>query len=61
MREFMEPCPEARECPFCGGLPVWGSGFATILICADCDATGPNVSTEPEAITAWNTRAGEKV
>ncbi|KXV01468.1 Lar family restriction alleviation protein [Acetobacter cerevisiae] len=28
--------------------------------CLNCGARGPARSTEAEAITAWNTRAGEK-
>lgn len=55
---------ELKSCPFCGSddlyIPHPEHVFAWIL-CNACDTEGPVKNTKEEAITAWNTRAGEKV
>lgn len=50
--------PELRECPFCGGdgeFEKLALG-ALVIMCGDCQSTGPDGGTEAEAIAAWNTR-----
>ena len=54
---------ELKSCPFCGGLPIRGNGFAKILVCADCNAMGPTVPSSDmpaDLVAARNTRVGEK-
>ena len=55
---------ELKSCPFCGGLSghvVGRDHLKAWVFCPDCDTEGPAAATHSEAITAWNTRAGEKV
>ena len=61
---------ELKSCPFCGdtrGLKVFGANTDDTLVlssyvsCENCYSEGPIKRTRSEAITAWNTRAGEKV
>lgn len=48
-----------KACPFCGfknyELESFG-GAAYRVLCKACQASGPLVDTEAEAITAWNLR-----
>lgn len=53
--ELLEPCP------FCGSKKIeiqeWDENIHGFWIsCEDCGATGPNGSTEAEAIGRWNRR-----
>ncbi|WP_415498968.1 Lar family restriction alleviation protein [Acetobacter syzygii] len=56
---------ELKSCPFCGeknnlyiGQP-WDGGDYRVL-CTKCRCASGVGITRSEAITAWNTRAGEK-
>lgn len=61
---------ELKSCPFCGsenikvtdnnddGSPLTLNNWTE---CDSCFATGPVKALRSEAITAWNTRSGEKV
>mgnify|MGYP003362451693 CR=1 FL=1 len=50
-----------KSCPFCGDdEPLMRGDDWSYVECDECDASGPECKTEAEAITAWNTRAGEK-
>lgn len=60
---------ELKSCPFCGStnsLKVFGANTDDTLVlssyvsCEGCHSEGPIKKTIPAAITAWNTRAGEK-
>lgn len=48
---------EIVNCPFCGGIATVG-GLVPWVECQSCGASGPQKTTEAEAITAWNTRRG---
>lgn len=52
-----------KPCPFCGYDDTQVSdeqnGFE-FGWCPECGSVGPTHPTQAEAITAWNTRAGEK-
>lgn len=58
---------ELLSCPFCGSKPhphvqnnyrpKNGGGYWCAVWCRSCNLCGPEALTEPEAITAWNTRA----
>ena len=54
---------ELKSCPFCGSgdlhIPHSEHEVAWIL-CNACDTERPVKNTKDEAITAWNTRAGDK-
>lgn len=49
-----------KACPFgCAGKPRYGWGTGTRAIeCLECGASGPNMPTTAEAISAWNRRSG---
>ncbi|KAA8387655.1 restriction alleviation protein, Lar family [Acetobacter sp. DmW_136] len=58
-----------KACPFCGDAhrlvaTVTDEVSALVLnnwvSCENCDAEGPLKKSRIEAITAWNTRAGEE-
>lgn len=55
-----------KPCPFCGSEDVTidyvmtPTGRCINVLCCDCTACGPMVGAEPEAIAAWNQRAGEE-
>lgn len=52
-----------KPCPFCGSDDVdVVSNLYTYVTCHNpsCEAYGPICNTTEQAITAWNTRAGEK-
>ena len=60
---------ELKACPFCISETIkatdnYNDGSPLVLNnwteCTSCYATGPVKTTQAEAITAWNTRAGEK-
>lgn len=60
---------ELKACPFCGDAhklvaTVTDEVSALVLnnwvSCENCNSEGPVKATRSEAITAWNTRAGEK-
>ncbi|NSL93879.1 Lar family restriction alleviation protein [Acetobacter syzygii] len=54
---------ELKSCPFCGCSShiVWeGRKIGHAVQCRQCLALGPQCHSKSEAITAWNTRAGEK-
>ena len=49
-----------KACPFCGGHDFDISvPFYAFVRCLGCGSEGPPLDTKAEAITAWNTRAGE--
>lgn len=50
---------QLRPCPFCGSEKLEHQRF-TFVWCRECEAEGPNVDSEPEAIAAWNRRVEEK-
>ncbi|WP_395495796.1 Lar family restriction alleviation protein [Acetobacter sp. KSO5] len=53
---------ELKACPNCGSRNVHVTGEHWFFcVCDDCDQSSPLEKTFPEAIAAWNTRAGEKV
>ncbi|WP_408744456.1 Lar family restriction alleviation protein [Acetobacter lovaniensis] len=60
---------ELKSCPFCGDthkLDVTDNDPRELLLnnwvtCSNCNSEGPVKPTRSQAITAWNTRAGEKV
>ncbi|MBS1014455.1 Lar family restriction alleviation protein [Acetobacter persici] len=57
---------ELKSCPFCGSNHVTSATTAKRssihrVGCMECFAFGPERKSTSEAITAWNTRAGEKV
>jgi Lar family restriction alleviation protein len=46
-------------CPFCGGTRVFLIDPPDWVECSDCKTEGPyRDSNRPNAVTAWNTRAG---
>ena len=52
---------ELKSCPFCGDKdPMMRGDEWKYIECYECDGSGPARETEQAAITAWNTRAGEK-
>lgn len=59
---------ELKSCPFCGDahkLIATVNDPRELLLnnwvsCENCNSEGPVKATRSEAITAWNTRAGEK-
>lgn len=54
---------ELKSCPFCGSEYIsvpHNADINTWASCLACMADGPLGDTTQEAITAWNTRAGEK-
>ncbi|WP_086650833.1 Lar family restriction alleviation protein [Acetobacter cibinongensis] len=60
---------ELKACPFCGDahkLVATDTDEVSALVlnnwvsCENCYAEGPVRAKRSEAITAWNTRAGEK-
>ena len=53
---------ELRECPFCGGMPVYSSGMGEYwVLCSDCKASGKLYSSVETAADMWNTRHGEEM
>ncbi len=48
---------EVKLCPFCNG-PATVGGMIPWVECQSCGASGPQKTTEAEAITAWNNRHG---
>ena len=48
---------EIVKCPFCGGVATVG-GLVPWVECQSCGASGPQKTTDEEAIAAWNTRHG---
>ncbi len=53
---------ELKSCPFCGGSDLENlKPFYALVRCLICGSEGSLQDTKAEAITAWNTRAGEKV
>ncbi|WP_415421474.1 Lar family restriction alleviation protein [Acetobacter fabarum] len=55
---------ELKSCPFCGSDDVRiTNSLHPYVTCHNpsCEADGPVCNTTEQAITAWNTRAGEKV
>lgn len=62
--EALKPCPV----PWCGGLAeikgddeIYFTEPPTAhIICIDCGFETPTFDTHAEAITAWNTRAGDR-
>lgn len=59
---------ELKSCPFCGDahrLAATDNDPCELLLnnwvtCENCKSDGPVKETQLQAITAWNTRAGEK-
>ena len=56
---------KATECPTCNSTLIatkrsFARGIAFYAECADCEERGPREHTIEAAITAWNTRAGER-
>ncbi|WP_415421251.1 Lar family restriction alleviation protein [Acetobacter fabarum] len=50
-----------KSCPFCNSRNVRLIELVNSYVhCRKCDACGPERATREAAITAWNTRAGEK-
>ncbi len=50
-------------CPFCeekGAPVIWKIKSFREVACQVCKCSGPLCYDETEAITAWNTRAGER-
>lgn len=54
--------PELKPCPFCGEAEGWHSTSQETtlerIMCGVCSAIGPGRRTKPDAISAWNKRAG---
>jgi hypothetical protein len=46
---------EIVNCPLCGGAATVG-GLVPWVECQSCGASGPQKTTEAEAIAAWNAR-----
>lgn len=46
---------EIVNCPFCGGVATVG-GLVPWVECQSCGASGPQKTTDEEAIAAWNHR-----
>lgn len=46
---------EIVKCPFCGGVATVG-GLVPWVECQSCGASGPQKTTDEEAIAAWNHR-----
>ncbi len=55
---------EAKACPFCGGTNLATPPGIAIVVCGDCEASGPVGKAHPTndaltvlaAFTKWNTR-----
>ncbi|GAF86782.1 unnamed protein product [marine sediment metagenome] len=58
-----------KPCPFCGGTNLASPPGQAVIVCGDCDATGPAGAEHPtsEALTyiagasKWNQRDGDPV
>ena len=54
LRELPAPCP------FCGSQrtppDLDGETGSWFIVCPDCGANGPSLTSKDDAVTAWNTR-----
>lgn len=54
---------DLKPCPFCGEADCLSNGVERqyeFIFCETCYANGSWKLTTDEAVSAWNTRAGEK-